>query len=189
MSDASINAEAVGQVIDEVESGKYGFVNEKGVQILTAIYDRLSSGVGTYSDKISNRERDIIRGITEDGWYGYVRKPRKPADRTTYLYLASDESNSRYKIGRSVNPKKRVASMRTACPRILLIAEWTIQYNYDPIEFEDYVHRILSEWNIEGEWYRFPDNTGLPWEFARGQFMGTCKSAHEHFRGRDESAE
>ena len=180
--DISVNAEAVGQIIDDVESGKYGYVNGKGMSMLSAIYDRLTSAAGTYSDKISDREQGIIRGITENGWYSYVRKPRKDTDRTAFLYLAADQSNSRYKIGRSVNPKKRVASMRTACPRILLIAEWTIQYNYDPIEFEKYIHRLLSEWNIEGEWYRFPETDGPPSEVPRCEFLRACKEGHMHFK-------
>ena len=168
----SSNAESVGEIIGKVEAGEYGYVNKKGIAILTAIYDRLSSVAGTVRDKITDREQATIDGITTDGWYSYERKPL--AQRTQYVYIALDQENVRYKIGRSTAPMRRIKSMRTALPGIALLSKWEV-IGSDVRDFEERLHQEFAENRVSGEWFKFDFD---PCE-AKWWFDSMCLRIHE----------
>lgn len=64
--------------------------------------------------------------------------------KTEYCYLMHD--GTYYKIGKSVNPKKRLSQLKTGNVNIQLI-------NYSNKVAESYLHNIYKEYNIDLEWY------------------------------------
>ena len=69
-------------------------------------------------------------------------------NKTIFTYLISDERY--YKIGRSVNPEKRLKQISTGNPKAKLLN--TLEGDY-----EKWLHDILSEYRIKNEWFEFTE--------------------------------
>ena len=71
-----------------------------------------------------------------------------------FVYLVWVETTTRFKIGLSDNPKKRLGELQVGCPgKLHLIAQIK---SSDAKTKEKRLHQKYSEFRINGEWFDFP---------------------------------
>lgn len=70
-----------------------------------------------------------------------------------YVYLIKSEDSSRYKIGISKNPQKRVKQLQTGNSEKLCLVNTYLSEYYDKIERT--LHNRFSYLKKEGEWFEF----------------------------------
>ena len=71
-----------------------------------------------------------------------------------YVYLILAVSTQRYKIGRSINPDRRLKTLnlQSCYPLILLEQHFFEDSNFH----ERRIHRLLGEYRVHGEWFELP---------------------------------
>jgi len=72
----------------------------------------------------------------------------------SFVYLI--KCNNVFKIGKSDDVKKRLSSMQTSNPE-LLICESYVKVKY-PLEVEDALHSLFYNQRVRGEWFKLNDN-------------------------------
>jgi hypothetical protein len=75
------------------------------------------------------------------------KKNKSPNINVPYTYLISD--GTYYKIGKSMNPFRRLQQLKTANPLCELIA-YTKKYT------EKQLHKKFRRWKLDREWYNLP---------------------------------
>lgn len=76
-----------------------------------------------------------------------------------YIYFIGSGKNHKFvKIGKSINPKKRMAELQTASPvTISLIHYESVNTEEKAFIIEKELHRIFRKYNSRGEWfYKLP---------------------------------
>lgn len=73
-------------------------------------------------------------------------------ERETFIYIMKDENTGYYKIGRSVNPKKRERTLQSEKPTITLIFSAR-----GLVEEEITLHNRYKDTRIRGEWFSLQD--------------------------------
>jgi hypothetical protein len=71
-----------------------------------------------------------------------------------WLYIAKDAT--RFKVGKTTNPKRRLLEARTWLPNVELVGVkpfWNIS------ALERQLHSGLAQFWVAGEWHEFPDDT------------------------------
>jgi len=107
-------------------------------------FDTRQNGKITYKSFIRNRE---LADWRPENYNFDTFKDEKYDD---HLYFISDE-NYRIKIGRSINPEKRLKELQTGCPTNLKI-EFVI-YNKGCLEKK--FHNCFKEIQLTGEWFTY----------------------------------
>lgn len=74
----------------------------------------------------------------------------------TYLYIAQEQRDQKYvKIGIASDVEKRIATLQTANPRVILLKR---QYGpfgrKEALEIEGQIHKRLAKMRVRGEWFR-----------------------------------
>ena len=97
-----------------------------------------------------------IRKIIDTEVMPFFKKP-KPKEvneikkKTSYVYFI--QQNNKLKIGKSVNPKKRMKTFQTGSPyKLKLLGFFKGSYSAEDKVFED-----LKEYHVRGEWYEYCD--------------------------------
>lgn len=86
------------------------------------------------------------------GWKKFKKTPKKSVEDDLYLIL--DTSSKKLKIGRSKNVQKRLKQLQTSNSGSL-----SLLFTLKGEGFrEEYVHRMFSHLNTNGEWYEY-DNS------------------------------
>jgi hypothetical protein len=107
-------------------------------------FKKLPSGRMSYKE-FSNRGRDS-NPIAE--YYLWQNDKSKSED---FLYIFKSGFN--VKIGRSVDPKKRIKEIQTGCASKLTIALLIPNKGH----LERGLHKAFSEWRREGEWFFYSE--------------------------------
>jgi len=78
-----------------------------------------------------------------------------------HLYFIQEQGTGHIKIGRSVDPKRRVRSLQTGnAKRLKLIA-----YFKGKGDQEAYLHELLRDWRLKGEWFSVDCVGSIPESF------------------------
>jgi hypothetical protein len=80
------------------------------------------------------------------------KKEPNPKKENDYLYIINKQGTSEYKIGRSVDPEKRMKTLQTGNSEPLILILKKLGYG----KYEDNIQKILKKYNIRGEWYDLP---------------------------------
>ena len=73
---------------------------------------------------------------------------------TTNIYFIGNVELGAVKIGKSINPKKRLAELQTGSSRNLVLYGVIDEVTPD---FENTLHKILSDIRLKGEWFKLTD--------------------------------
>jgi hypothetical protein len=150
----------------------------RGVTLLEDMLNALKNGD---CPCLSYKQQRLIAHILEGTWYSYNQRE---GHRPGYVYLAKSqvEKGSRFKIGRSMDPEKRIAALRTASPSIRLIM---YVYSLDMVATETMAHDYLRAYRCIGEWFDLPEkyeeHTALFLESVRmSEFVeNSCRVRHQ----------
>ncbi len=71
------------------------------------------------------------------------------------VYFIREVGTELVKVGKSVNPEKRLKSLQTGTPHKLELVHTVNSIKYN----ESWFHDILSKFHISGEWYQLDDLT------------------------------
>jgi hypothetical protein len=130
----------------DIEEGKYAF-SEKGLLLVKGAYEDLAcDGFISYKTKILINNMAI-------GKYYQATPDSKP--KPGYVYLAVSTHRKLYKIGNSVNPQKRIDSLRGADPSILLVCG---VFSEDCRSTERMSHHYLRKYRVKREWFDLGDD-------------------------------
>lgn len=69
------------------------------------------------------------------------------------IYLIATDDRAFCKIGRSIDPAKRLSALQTAWPRPLALMATRDEADY----FERQLHEHLAKFRVRGEWFTFTD--------------------------------
>lgn len=72
-----------------------------------------------------------------------------------YVYVISNGSD-RFKIGKSINPEKRLKSLTLGDKGKIIVKNYYSEYNYSHIEKE--LHTIFRNKKISGEWFELSES-------------------------------
>jgi hypothetical protein len=75
-----------------------------------------------------------------------------------YLYIISESPNGPVKIGRSISPGSRLATLQTGNPRPLRIYASYLLPDDDVVMAEEHLHHELEHRAMVGEWFDLPEN-------------------------------
>jgi hypothetical protein len=84
----------------------------------------------------------------ESSYFSFRKKPRKMAG-VERVYFIKDLVTGNIKIGKAINPAKRLKSLQTGNPNKLVIV--TTQVGGEELENE--LHRRFANSRISGEWF------------------------------------
>lgn len=85
-----------------------------------------------------------------------------PSNRNGWIYVIQAIGTTRYKIGRSIEPKERLRQLnqkQSPYPLKLIHTFWSM----DAVSDEQYLHSALADFRVHGEWFEFEDDGGFPW--------------------------
>lgn len=130
-------------------------------RFINRFYEEGNLAIGTerYWSKPDSYVIDGINWLTPK--FKIDKVPRKsklasrPTDETDYVYLIRAGRTKLYKIGKSNDPQKRLASMQTASPFKLKLVHVFKADNATAAE--EALHRRLHENRKEGEWFELTD--------------------------------
>ncbi len=74
-----------------------------------------------------------------------------------YVYLIKSQCRSVVKIGKAIDPIKRIKEIQTGSADVLYLHA-TI-YSENPAFLEKQIHKLLKRYWVRGEWFRFTPNT------------------------------
>jgi len=75
-----------------------------------------------------------------------------------FVYLVKCEGSHYYKIGLSIDPLARLASLQTACPFRLLLLQTCGFPDYEPArQAERQAHNALAKHRVHNEWFELTD--------------------------------
>lgn len=72
-----------------------------------------------------------------------------------YIYLVHAVNTTRYKIGWTKNPERRLEQLKQQSPFPLKLVE--IFYTEDCLAEENRLHRVAAKYRSHGEWFDLPD--------------------------------
>jgi hypothetical protein len=75
--------------------------------------------------------------------------------RPSHLYFIQSDVTGHIKIGRSVDPQRRIRALQTGSPHKLKLVHYFEGLGWR----EPALHEELSRWRVEGEWFH-PDCIG-----------------------------
>lgn len=78
-----------------------------------------------------------------------------------HLYFIQTSNMGMIKIGRSIDPLKRLKQLQTGNPHILKL----IHVFYNQGDKENYLHFHLKEFRLKGEWFKYDCVGSIPEEF------------------------
>lgn len=84
------------------------------------------------------------------------------------VYVIKVQNSSKYKIGRTINIKKRIKQFSTGNPFNIKLLYFIETINYKKLEKN--LHNILKQFRIKGEWFNFEDNDLVELESAIAQY-------------------
>lgn len=96
-----------------------------------------------------------------------------------YVYLLRNDLTGDYKIGVSVNPKKRVKTLQTGSSGQIHIIE-TFQSEY-PYKIESMFHNRHRADRLEGEWFALDMR-------IEDEFLKQCELSEKNFKLLDEES-
>lgn len=107
-------------------------------------------------EMIKDTTKDIFKGLTvkgviEAGDLNLTEEWIKTNSQYFKTYVFYDELNERYKIGRSVNPERRLRELEGSNGVISIV----LVINED---YENFLHRMFAHKRKYGEWFSLDDN-------------------------------
>tara|TARA_B100001094_G_C18024945_1_gene717072 strand:- start:500 stop:787 length:288 start_codon:yes stop_codon:yes gene_type:complete len=75
-----------------------------------------------------------------------------------HLYFIQSDKTGMIKIGRSLNPQKRLKQLQTGNPNNLKIIYVFKKQGH----LETYLHQYLDKWRCKGEWFKYQCVGAIP---------------------------